>query len=188
MKPVKKRPGRSKLPWILGGITALVLCCGCAGVIVGVLVWSAPEEPQSEAARAQGGGLGEWLAVRRAALSHKLHSNPWKAPAGHEVHINQSQAMGPSARDTEILNELIGRRLPGPEALDVLPQRAWAVNLYQDPSATSVSRVTVDLDRDGNADEQWTVEGTRVRRQVSTADDGRYDQSWLWQNGLWLAR
>ncbi len=177
---------RSKLPWIIGGVILLFALCGGVGIIGGVLYWRT-RPPETEAARAQE-DLGEWLAIKQATLSHKVHTDPFSAPAGAEVHINQSEVTGPSARDTEIINELLPRRLSGPEQQDVLPDSKWAINLYQEPGANAVTRLTLDLDRDGMLDEQWKVEGTRVRRAVSTKDDGTYDQMWLWQNGLWLRR
>ncbi len=177
---------RSKLPWIVGAVTLFIALCACAGGVGGLLWWRA-SETEDEAARAEQ-GVGEWLAVRQAALSHKVHNDPFSAPSGHEVHINQSEVLGPSSRDTLILNDLLSRRLSGPEALDVLPDQGFAANLYQEDGAGSVTRVTLDLDRDGKLDEQWKVEGTRVRRAVSTKDDETYDQMWLWQNGLWLKR
>ena len=171
--------GPSKLPWIAGGIIGLVLVCGCAGGLSAYVFWGG--------AGSEGGDLAERLAIRRAPLSHKSHTDPFSAPAGSVVHINQGQAEGPTELHVTILNEQLPRDLGGPEALDVL-EGAAAVNLYQDPGAATVSRVTLDLDRDGKIDEMWKVEGTRVRRAVSSSDNDEYDETWLWQNGLWLAR
>jgi hypothetical protein len=95
--------------------------------------------------------------------------------------------MGPTARDNEILG-LFSRNLGAAEQDDVVPDQDYRVDLFQDEGASSVTRASVDLDRDGHADELWKVEGTRIRRAVSTGDDESYDQMWLWQNGLWLAR
>lgn len=177
--------GPSKLPWIAGGIIGLVLVCGCAGGLSAYLFWGgAGGDGGVEGGE---GDLTERLAIRRAALSHKLHTDPFSAPAGSTVHINQSQAEGPTALHVTILNEQLTRNIGASEALDVLGGEV-AVNLYQDPGASSVSRASLDFDRDGKPDELWKVEGTRVRRAVSTADNEEYDQMWLWQNGLWLAR
>ena len=176
--------GPVKLPWIAGGIIGLVLVCGCAGGLSAVLVFGgAGEQGGGEG----GEGLKERMAIRWAALSHKFHSDPFSAPSGSTVHINQSQAMGPRPLDETIINELLPKDLGAAEALDVLPGDVQ-VNLYQDDGAPRVTRVTLDLDRDGKLDELWKVEGSRVRRAVSTADDEGYDQMWLWQNGLWLGR
>lgn len=175
--------GPSKLPWIAGGIIGLVLICGCAGGLSAYLLWGGAGEGGGEG----GGTLEERLAIRWAAVSHKFHSDPFSAPSGSIVHINQSQAMGARAIDETIINEQLPRNLGSTEALDVIPGDA-AVNLYQDAGAPAVSRVSIDLDRDGKADELWKVEGTRVRRAVSTGDNEDYDQMWLWQNGLWLKR
>lgn len=177
---------RSKLPWIVGGVILLIAFCGCVGGVAGVLYWRAGEG-ESEAERGDE-DVGEWLAIRRAALSHKVHNDPFSAPAGHEVHLGQSEVVGPTARDTELLDNVLPGALTGPELLDALPDRPYAVNLYQDPGATTISRLTLDLDRDGKLDEQWRVEGTRVRRVISTNDDENYDQTWLWQGGLWMKR
>lgn len=176
---MKEAPARSKLPWIVGGCAVLALLCGCAGVVGAYLY--------HRAGGGDGAEMEEWVATRRAALSQKGHHDPFHAPDGAEVHINQSAAMGPSARDNEILG-LLSRNLGGAEQDDVVPDQEYRVDLFQEGGAGSVTRVSVDLDRDGHPDELWKIEGTRVRRAVSSADDENYDQMWLWQNGLWLAR
>ena len=176
---MKEAPGRSKLPWIVGGVAIVALMCGCAGVVGGFLY--------VRSGSGDGAEVEEWVATRRAALSQKGHNDPFHAPDGAEVHINQSAAVGPSERDNDILRQM-GRALGAAEADDVLPDQPWRLDLFQDDGAASVTRASVDLDRDGHADELWKVEGTRIRRAVSTADDENYDQMWLWQNGLWLAR
>ena len=93
--------GPVKLPWIAGGIIGLVLVCGCAGGLSAVLVFGgAGEQGGGEG----GEGLKERMAIRWAALSHKFHSDPFSAPSGSTVHINQSQAMGPRPLDETIIN------------------------------------------------------------------------------------
>lgn len=176
---MKDTPGRSKLPWIVGAGVVLALMCGCAGVVGAFLWWRASGSDEA--------GVEEWVATRRAALSQKGHDDPFHAPDGAEVHINQSAAMGPSARDNAILG-LFSRHLGATEEDDVLADQPWRVDLTQEAGASSVTGARVDLDRDGHADELWKAEGTRIRRAISTGDDESYDQMWLWQNGLWLAR
>lgn len=176
---------RSKLPWIVGGIMAISLLCGCAGVLGAWWLWGRGGD---EGLEGQGGGIAEDLAIRRAARSGKGHKDPFSAPDGATVHINRGEVMGPRPMDSEILDTRLWRDLGAPSALDVFPSQPYAVDLYQDEGAGAVSRATIDLDRDGKLDEQWRVEGTRVRRAVSTRDDEEYDRMWLWQNGLWLAR
>lgn len=166
---------RSALPWVVAGLVFMAMSCACLGVL-GFFVLGEGED----------GGTGEWFAIRRAALSHKGHRDPFSAPDGAVVHIQQSEVLTLREMDLDLMPRIINKGVGAPELLDVYPTRAYRVDIYQDNGDEIVSRVTIDLDRDGKLDEQWKVEGLRVRRALSTRDDENYDQMWLYQNDVWL--
>ena len=72
---------------------------------------------------------------------------------------------------------------------DAFPREAFKVNIYHDEGNASWNRLKVDLDRDEQDDEKWTLEnGMPAKRQVSTKDDGTYDREYRWQGGKWVEK
>lgn len=76
--------------------------------------------------------------------------------------------------------------LGGPKKKDLAPGEPWKVNLYQDEGHATLNRAKVDLDRDEQWDEKWTLEGGVVSRQVSPGDDGVYTETWIRQGMGWV--
>lgn len=67
------------------------------------------------------------------------------------------------------------------------------VNIYHDAGEPIPNRAKVDLDRDGKWDEKWNFErlpeGLKVKRQVSTGDDGSfYDKDYRLREGKWVLK
>lgn len=72
---------------------------------------------------------------------------------------------------------------------DAFPRESFKVNIYHDEGNASWNRLKVDLDRDEQDDEKWTLEnGMPAKRQVSTRDDGTYDREYRWQGGKWVEK
>ncbi|MBX2799923.1 MAG: hypothetical protein KTR31_19745 [Myxococcales bacterium] len=67
---------------------------------------------------------------------------------------------------------------------DLFAEQPFRVDVQLDANGQHVRLVEVDLDRDGANDERWTVlDG--VTREVSEADDGRYDVVTSWSADGW---
>jgi hypothetical protein len=72
---------------------------------------------------------------------------------------------------------------------DAFPRESFKVNIYRDQGHATWNRLKVDLDRDEQDDEKWTLEnGMPAKRQVSTNDDGNYDHEYRWQGGKWVEK
>lgn len=72
---------------------------------------------------------------------------------------------------------------------DAFPRESFKVNIYRDEGNATWNRLKVDLDRDEQDDEKWTLEnGMPAKRQVSTRDDGNYDHEYRWQGGKWVEK
>lgn len=87
--------------------------------------------------------------------------------------------------DQEIL-ALVRTGIGKDKLTDAFPKKPYKVNLYRDSGDARVSRLKVDLDRDGKWDEKWSFgpEG-RVKRQVAPADDESYTESYLLDGSGW---
>jgi hypothetical protein len=87
--------------------------------------------------------------------------------------------------DQDIL-ALVRAGIKGDKLTDAFPKKAYKVNLYRDGGDAGVSRLKVDLDRDGKWDEKWAFgEGGRVKRQVAPADDESYSETYLLDGSDW---
>lgn len=64
--------------------------------------------------------------------------------------------------------------MSGDKVKDVFPGKPYKVDAYKDEGKSGVSRVKIDLDRDGKWDEKWDFEGDKVKRKVAPADDENY--------------
>lgn len=72
---------------------------------------------------------------------------------------------------------------------DAFPRESFKVNIYHDEGNATWNRLKIDFDRDEQDDEKWTLEnGMPAKRQVSTKDDGTYDQEYRWQGGKWVEK
>jgi hypothetical protein len=72
---------------------------------------------------------------------------------------------------------------------DAFPRESFKVNIYRDEGNATWNRLKVDLDRDEQDDEKWTLEnGMPAKRQVSTSDDGTYDREYRWRGGKWVEK
>lgn len=79
-----------------------------------------------------------------------------------------------------------GRALRSPLERDAREGTSWYVDLFQEDGSDMITGAHLDFDRDGHADQRWSYEGEeRVVREVSSADDGVYDQVWEWSDEGW---
>jgi hypothetical protein len=106
--------------------------------------------------------------------------DPAPATAGLEPHQRQ-------------LIEKIQSGIGGPGKLKDPFKSGPKVNIYHDEGEPIPNRAKVDLDRDGQWDEKWnferTPEGLKVKRQVSTGDDGSfYDKDYRLRDGKWVLK
>ncbi len=85
----------------------------------------------------------------------------------------------------QLIFEHLGRDLRASKKKDAAPGQTYKVNLYQDDGEGSVNRVKVDLDRDEQWDEKWTIEGELITRHVAPADDEQYTASYVWTGSDW---
>ncbi len=99
------------------------------------------------------------------------------------------QALRPM--DVAIL-EVLARPMSGEKIKDAFPSQSYKVNIYKDAGFTTANRLKIDLDRDEQDDEKWTLEGSgaeiKVKRQVSPKDDNTYPEEWRLLNGAWAPK
>ena len=69
---------------------------------------------------------------------------------------------------------------------DIAPDAIQRVDLYQDPGHPVPNRAEVDLDRDGQFDERWTLSSSGAMRAVAPNDDGRFTETWIWSGTAWV--
>jgi hypothetical protein len=90
--------------------------------------------------------------------------------------------------DQEIL-AFVHAGMSGDKLTDAFPRKPYKVNLYRDGGGAGVSRLKIDLDRDGKWDEKWTLAPDgRVKRQVAPADDESYTESYLLDGASWARK
>lgn len=93
--------------------------------------------------------------------------------------------------DRDIL-ALLARPMSGDKIKDAFPSRSYKVNVYKDEGYASANRLKIDLDRDEQDDEKWTIEGSgsemTVKRQVSPRDDGNYPLEYRLLHGAWAKK
>jgi hypothetical protein len=126
-------------------------------------------------------GTMAWYRGWRARLMEPLSPLPARTTpqlAPEEV----PEPPGPALRPVDEL--LIGVfEGKGPEAgKDLLPDGP-RVDLA---AGTGHGVAHVDLDRDGNWDEVWTIEADGISRTVSPADDGHQTATYQWLAGAWV--
>lgn len=162
---------RNRTLAIAGGAAGLALLCACGGGL-GWFLYSR-------------GDTSEKVSTWRAATSGRGHKDLFHAPDGSLVHFGGGEIVGPTALDLDLYGRFVGRDLGAPELLDAVPG-PHRVDVFQDADHGSVSKIVIDLDRDGSADEVWTVEVMHVTRKVSMSDDGNLDASFHWSDKLWV--
>ncbi|MCA9666932.1 MAG: hypothetical protein KC503_15140 [Myxococcales bacterium] len=118
-----------------------------------------------------------------------------KAPqkTTHETTPSRQPGMPPAGDNSNLIARAVdlsimryvGKDLGAKKIKDALKGMPYKVNLYQDKDATTLSRVKIDLDRDGTWDEVWKVEGSKVKRKASPADDGNYTDKYRWTGNGW---
>jgi hypothetical protein len=100
--------------------------------------------------------------------------------------IASSNGLRPVDRD--ILAWRKTATMTGDKAKDVFPGKPYKVDGYKDEGKTGVSRVKVDLDRDGKWDEKWDFDGDKVKRKVAPADDENYQQEFRLEGEAWRVK
>lgn len=80
----------------------------------------------------------------------------------------------------------VGRTVQGGRREDVVPDRRYRVDVFQDAGKPAVNLVKVDLDRDGRWDEKVTLDADRLTREVASADDEWYDLVYRWDGNAWV--
>lgn len=98
-----------------------------------------------------------------------------------------SSAAGNDLRpvDRDVLAWRKTATITGDKAKDVLPGKPYKVDGYKDEGKTGISRVKIDLDRDGKWDEKWDFDGDKVKRKVAPADDENYQQEFRLDGDHW---
>lgn len=69
---------------------------------------------------------------------------------------------------------------------DAIPGAA-RVGVRRPVQSKAVSSAEIDLDRDGNVDEVWSLRG-EVMRRVSPADNGDYTEDYILENDKWVRK
>lgn len=104
--------------------------------------------------------------------------------------INRREAKETPRPDaTEVdkaVSRWIGSEFGGGRQEDVDPDGPYRIDLIQGEGADAVNGMEVDIDRDGNFDERWSIEGAGVTREVSPDDDGNYSQKYAWIMQRWI--
>jgi hypothetical protein len=85
--------------------------------------------------------------------------------------------------DKEVL-ALVKQGIKSPRQLDVTPGREYKVSLHRGRDST-VTRVDIDMDRDGMLDESWSIRGP-VRRRVAPAGDGKFSEEYVLRDDQWV--
>ncbi len=94
----------------------------------------------------------------------------------------------PDARDLDqAVSRWIGSEFGGGRQDDVDPDGPHRIDLIQSEGSDTVDGIEVDVDRDGNVDERWTIEGAGVSREVSPSDDGNYTEKYAWIMQRWIS-
>lgn len=69
---------------------------------------------------------------------------------------------------------------------DAAKGRPWKINVYAD-DGTRFNRLKIDLDRDEQDDESWTVFADgHIERKASSKDDGKFDGTFRLELGGWV--
>lgn len=71
-----------------------------------------------------------------------------------------------------------------PVLADATPGQPFRIQLERAANGFAVSKLHIDLDRDGKFDEVWTL-GSPIRRDVSPNDDGALTEHTVWSDRGW---
>lgn len=85
-----------------------------------------------------------------------------------------------------VISSRIGSDLGNTKLKDVSRGQPHKVNLYQDEGQSTLNRAKIDLDRDDQWDEKWTIDGQSISRKVAPDDDENYSVSQIWSDGAWV--
>ncbi len=110
---------------------------------------------------------------------------PDPSPAAPVTSAPASAANALRPVDRDILAWRKTATVTGDKAKDVFPGKPYKVDGYKDEGKPGISRVKVDLDRDGKWDEKWDFEGDKVKRKVAPADDENYQQEFRLEGEAW---
>ncbi len=83
----------------------------------------------------------------------------------------------------QVRDALLKKRASGKKEKDLFRGRGPKVNLYDDDKNGSWDRAKVDLNRDDDWDEKWTVKNGDVERKVISSN-----KVLLWKNGAWTPK
>jgi hypothetical protein len=113
-----------------------------------------------------------------------------EAPAGLTASPPQVAAadavMTPGSADhAALIMTFVGKDLGAPKLQDIDPGGP-KINLYQDEGHSSVNRAKVDLDRDDQDDEKWTLADGAITRAISPQDDGTWPIRLTWDGSAWV--
>ena len=93
----------------------------------------------------------------------------------------------PAEREADrAVSSRVGTDLGAKKLKDVTKGQPYKVNLYQDEGHATLNRAKIDLDRDDQWDEKWTIDGHSISRKVSPGDDQDYSVSQVWSDGGWV--
>ncbi len=91
--------------------------------------------------------------------------------------------------DVKIL-ALAKRGISGKKQKDAFKGQPWKANVYAEGGR--VTRVKLDLDRDGKVDEKWTFDtpgdASSVKRSVAPSDDESYTIEYRLRAGRWVKK
>jgi len=117
--------------------------------------------------------------------TYTLDRGSWIRP-GQSAAARAPTGPAYTAIDETVLS-MRGRDIGAPQIKDMTPGFPSRVALFQDPGEAGVNRAHVDLDRDGNWDERWTL-GDEVTRERSPGDDEEYTETQRWTGSGWASQ
>lgn len=121
------------------------------------------------------------------AVEEVTEAEPADEKPPHIARREAKETPRPDARDVDqAVSKWIGAEFGGGRQEDVAPDGPYRIDLIQDEGAEVINAVEVDLDRDGNWDERWAIEGASVTREVSPDDDGEYSRRFAWIMQRWV--
>ena len=91
----------------------------------------------------------------------------------------------PAADHVALILTFVGKDIGAPKLQDIDPGGP-KINLYQDEGHSAVNRAKVDLDRDDQDDEKWTLADGTVTRAISPQDDGTWPVKLTWDGSAWV--
>jgi hypothetical protein len=170
-----------------GGLLFLLVAGG-----VGYATYEAWREPTWEELEELNRPRREEEQARLARLGRWMSRKAREAAAASPVTTATTPLAGLDPVSSQVLERAL-EGIGGSKTKDALKGAAFKVNLYAAGADGRVSRLKLDLDRDGRWDEKWTFdvagEAEAIRRQVSSKDDEDYNEEYLLLGGEgWVAK